>query len=413
MLFLEAIAKRKTANKTKEEMPAIRTKAMLLLISITLILSCKKNEVKPGLSINDVNVSEGNGGTTTFDFELTLSARYSEAVTVHYETTEGSAKFSSDFQRAEGNVTFQPGETKKTVSVQVVGDDIKENDETFLVTLSNAFNANLTRASGTATIKNDDTKVNLPITGYTAPSSYAGYSLVWSDDFDGPALNAANWSFDIGDGCPNLCGWGNNELQYYTNSAENLFFQDGKMIIQAKKESYGGKNYTSAKIKTDGKRPFKFGRIDIRAILPEGKGLWPAFWLLPQSSVYGGWPRSGEIDLMEYLGHEPAKVYGTAHYGPGPGSTNTSRNYTLSLGGFQQEYHVFSIEWKLDQIKWYVDGNLYSTLNKSDLGTLTYPFNESFYVIINLAVGGNWPGAPDAYTSFPQYLVVDYIRVFQ
>ncbi len=153
--------------------------------------------------------------------------------------------------------------------------------------------------------------------------------------------------------------------------------------------------------------------MDIRAILPKGKGIWPAFWMLPQYNVFGGWPRSGEIDIMEMVGHEPNKVHGTLHYGPGPGSIFQGMSYTLPQGDFSNAFHVFSLEWKEDLLKWYVDGNLFQTINKSALGSNNYPFNEMFYFIFNLAIGGNWPGNPDATTNFPQWLIVDYIRVYQ
>jgi beta-glucanase (GH16 family) len=185
-------------------------------------------------------------------------------------------------------------------------------------------------------------------------------------------------------------------------------------VIEARPESFGGKNFTSSKIVSRGKRVIRYGRVDIRAKLPRGKGIWPALWMLPQNNVFGGWPTSGEIDIMEMVGHEPNKVYGTLHYGPGPGSTTISRGYTLPGGAvFNDEFHVFSLEWKQDQIKIFVDGILYSTVNKADIGSATWPFNEDFFFIFNLAVGGNWPGNPDATTTFPQWLIVDYIRVFQ
>ncbi len=185
------------------------------------------------------------------------------------------------------------------------------------------------------------------------------------------------------------------------------------MVIEAKKESFGGREYTSSKIVSRGKKTFKFGRIDIRAKLPYGKGIWPALWMLPEKNVFGGWPRSGEIDIMELVGHEPGKTHGTVHFGPGPGSTQISRSYSLPSGRFNDQFHVFSVEWKEDQIRWCMDDVLFSTVNKADVGTATYPFNEEFFFIINLAVGGNWPGNPDATTSFPQWLIVDYVRVFQ
>ena len=288
----------------------------------------------------------------------------------------------------------------------------KEADETFIVRVENPVNVILVRGSASVTLKNDDTKVGFNNTGYDPPPP-AGYTLTWSDEFNGTSLDMTAWSAETGDGCPGVCGWGNNELEYYTTPPNNLSFQDGKLIIEAKAEAYGGKNYTSSRIKTQGKKFFKFGRIDIRALLPKGKGIWPALWMLPESNVFGGWPRSGEIDLMENIGHEPSRVYGTIHYGPGPGSTQISRNYNLPAGLFNDEFHLFSFEWEQDVMKWYVDGNLFSTVNKADLGANNYPFNENFFFVINLAVGGNWPGAPDANTYFPQFLIVDYVRVYQ
>jgi beta-glucanase (GH16 family) len=262
-------------------------------------------------------------------------------------------------------------------------------------------------------VNNKDTVI-IPADGYEAQTTYTGYSLVWSNEFDSTALRSNEWTFESGDGCPQLCGWGNNELEFYTNSADNLFFREGKMIIRARKESYGGRSYTSARIKTQGKKTFKFGRIDIRAVMPAGKGLWPAFWLMPENNVYGYWPSSGEIDMMEFLGHEPSRVYGTVHYGPGPGSTSISKNMVLANDDrFDKKFHVFSVIWEQDKIQWLVDDVVYSTINKADLGSANYPFNEDFYLIINLAVGGNWPGSPDSATVFPQHLIVDYVRVYQ
>jgi beta-glucanase (GH16 family) len=384
-----------------------------------LSMNCKKSgggggttvESVPSISIEDASRAEGNGGNTDFQFTVKLSATYSKAVTVNYATAEGSAKATEDFTNASGTVTFQPNETSKTISVSVVADDIKEGNDDFKVNLSNAVNANVMKSSAVGTIENDDTKVGFTNAGYDAPTTYAGYTLAWSDEFNSNTLNTSIWSFENGDGCPNICGWGNNELEYYR--PENLFFQDGKMIIEAKQENFGGKNYTSSKILTRGKKSFKFGRIDIRAKLPYGKGIWPAFWLLPQNNVYGGWPKSGEIDLMELVGHEPNRSHGTVHYGPGPGSTQYNKSYALPSGKFNDEFHVFSIEWKQDQIRWFIDGVPFSTFTKADAGANTYPFNEEFFLIFNLAVGGNWPGNPDATTYVPQWLIVDYVRVYQ
>ena len=392
--------------------------AFLFLIAIWLVRCSKNNggtnEQLPTISIGDVSATEGTGGKKAFELEVTLSKPFSKAVSVRYRTVDGTAVAGEDYIAVtEGILTIQPHETRSKITIEVIGDDIREGDETFMVRLSNPVNAVMIRESGTATIRNDDTRIALSNKGYEAPAAYAGYSLIWNDEFNGNALDQAAWSYDMGDGCPALCGWGNNELQYYTNSADNLFFQDGKMIIEARQQAVGGKNYTSARIKTAGKKAFRFGRIDIRAKLPKGKGIWPALWMLPQNNTYGSWPRSGEIDIMELVGQEPGKVHGTLHYGPGPGSTQINNTYTLNSGTFYDEFQVFSLEWQPDVIRWYVDGNLYATAEKSAFGGLNYPFNEEFYMLINLAVGGNWPGSPDVNTLFPQYLVVDYVRVYQ
>lgn len=390
------------------------------LTAITLLSACSKKssgstdgEAVPKIFITDISAAEGNGGSSSFTFKVELDHSYSKAVTVDCATTEGWAKAGEDFTPLSQKITFAPNETQKNVSVNVVADDIREGNDDFTMNLSNPTNATIQKASATAIIENDDTKVNFTNTGYDAPASYPGYTLAWADEFNGSSLNTTDWSFENGDGCPGVCGWGNNELEYYTDRPNNLFFQDGKLIIEGRKEAYSGKNYTSSKILTRGKKTFKFGRIDIRAKLPKGKGIWPAFWMLPQNNVFGGWPKSGEIDMMEMIGHEANRTYGTLHFGPGPGSTQLGRNYTLPSGIFNDEFHVFSLEWKQNQIKWLVDGVVYSTYTNADFGTNNYPFNEDFFLIFNLAVGGNWPGNPDAATYFPQWLIVDYVRVYQ
>ncbi|MEO6405782.1 MAG: family 16 glycosylhydrolase [Ferruginibacter sp.] len=362
------------------------------------------------ISINDVYLPEGNVNAP-FAFLVTLDKSSTQTITVNYATTEGLAKAGEDFTPVSQTVTFLPNETQKTVNINVVGDDIREGTDDFQVVLSSPVNATILKATGIANILNDDSRVPFTNAGYDAPTSYPGYTLAWADEFNGSALNTGDWSFENGDGCPGNCGWGNSELEYYQPS--NTVFQDGKMIIEARPENVGGKPYTSSKILTRGKKIFKYGRIDFRAKLTKGKGAWPAFWLLPQDNVFGGWPKSGEIDIMENIGHEPSRTYGTLHFGPGPGSTQLGRNYNLPTGTFNDEFHVFSLEWKQNSIKWLVDGNVYSTYTNADFGSNNYPFNENFFIIINLAVGGNWPGNPDVTTYFPQWLIVDYVRVYQ
>ncbi|WP_152393339.1 RICIN domain-containing protein [Paenibacillus guangzhouensis] len=239
------------------------------------------------------------------------------------------------------------------------------------------------------------------------------WNLVWSDEFNGnfgAAPNAGKWDYNIGGN-----GWGNHELQNYTDRRDNSYLDgNGNLIIKAIKENYGGNSYTSARLLTSGKFTQTYGKFEARIKLPYGKGIWPAFWMLGEDPNSTGWPNMGEIDIMENLGHDSSTVYGTAH-GPGySGSGGISKPYTLPNGQqFKDAFHVFTVEWEPTQIRWYVDGNLYHTFNKSQLGSgKTWVFDHPFFIIMNLAVGGDWPGYPDASTSLPQMMTVDYVRVY-
>ena len=226
---------------------------VFILMILLFSLGCDKGggsatTPRPKASINDVSQNEGNTGTTNFGFTITLSNAYPEPVTVTYSTTEGSARAGEDYTAVTNqSVVFQPNEVQKIVNISVVGDDSREGDDMFTVMITGVTNGTIDRFMGTGTVINDDIRVAFTNAGYNAPTSYAGYTLAWEDNFDGPSLNAASWDVEGGDGCPNLCGWGNNELEYYTGRPENLFFQDGKMLIEARKESYNGRNYTSSK----------------------------------------------------------------------------------------------------------------------------------------------------------------------
>jgi len=238
-------------------------------------------------------------------------------------------------------------------------------------------------------------------------SGGSGVTMVWNDEFTGTSIDTTKWSFDIGTGAPSLTGWGNNELQYYTSNPANVSIVNGNLTINAIKESYQGSAYTSARIQTKLKGDWTYGRFEIRAKLPKGKGIWPAIWMLPTDNFYGGWAASGEIDIMELLGHEPAKVYGTIHFGGvWPDNQNSSENYTLPKGDFSDDFHIFAIEWDSEGISWYVDSIRYSVKPHKQ------PFDKRFYLIMNLAVGGNWPGNPDGSTVFPVRMEVDYVRVY-
>ncbi len=251
-------------------------------------------------------------------------------------------------------------------------------------------------------------------TGINEPKNQT-YRLVWSDEFDAEQIDTTKWSFMIGDGSAyGLDRWGNNELQYYTKRDTNAFIEDGKLVIQALKESYAGKKYTSTRMRTLGKGDWKFGKIEVRARLPKGQGIWPAIWMLPTDEIYGIWPKSGEIDIMELVGHEPHIVHGTIHYGPDwPNNQYTGKAYELEEGDFSGDFHVFMIEWKFNAIRFYVDDDEFFFVTPSITQSHNYPFNERFHLLLNVAVGGNWPGNPDGNTEFPQRMEVDYVRVYQ
>jgi beta-glucanase (GH16 family) len=381
------------------------------------LAACNKNNgavLVPSISIENLTKNEGNSGVTSFEFPVSLSAAANGITTVSFSISGGSAAEGADYTLPVSfTITFQPGEIRKLIAVSVIADDIKEADEDFMVTLKSPSTATIAVATAKGVILNDDSRVLFTNAGFTSPVSYPGLTMVWSDEFNASTLNTNYWSYEIGDGCPSLCGWGNNELQYYTNSPNNLFLQNGNLVIESLKQSIGGKAYTSAKIKTDGKKSFKFGRIDIRAISPYGRGLWPTLWLFPQNNAYGTWPNSGEIDIMEVKGHDTKTAYQTVHFGPGPPSTYISKTYTLTNGSLSDSFHVYSIIWEMDSIRLLVDNIEINKITKADLSGRNYPFNEYFYLIINTAIGGNFPGDPDASTAFPQWFIVDYVRVFQ
>jgi beta-glucanase (GH16 family) len=231
--------------------------------------------------------------------------------------------------------------------------------------------------------------------------------LVWRDEFDGTAVNAAFWTHETGNGTE---GWGNRELQYYR--AENTEVKDGLLTITARKESFGGKDYTSSRLKTQDKKIFKYGRFDIRAKLPKGQGIWPAIWMLGNNISTLNWPLSGEIDIMEMIGG-PGRdntSHGTLHYDNNGHASNT-KSYTLPSGIFNDKFHLFSLVWTASSIQWMVDNEVFYTVDISS--SVHNEFHNQFFLLLNVAVGGNWPGSPDSSTTFPQQMVVDYVRVFQ
>jgi beta-glucanase (GH16 family) len=234
------------------------------------------------------------------------------------------------------------------------------------------------------------------------------WKLAWGDDFDGAsgsAVDASKWAYDTG---PN---WYNGELQDYTPGTINASLNgSGNLVIEARREAREGRQYTSARLKTEGKKTFTYGRVEGRIKVPYGQGMWPAFWMLGGNS----WPANGEIDVMEHLGREPSIVHGTIH-GPGySAAAGPTAAFTLPGGAkLADDFHVFAIEWETNVIRWYIDGILYSTKTPADTNGNPWVFDHPFFIILNLAVGGEWPGNPDATTVFPQRMLIDYVRVCQ
>lgn len=288
----------------------------------------------------------------------------------------------------------------------------------YLVTLIST----LFSCSGVSFIKQDDlytSKEDLieedPIStrtsGYSREALRAGFNLVWQDEFDGSEIDGFNWQHLI-DGN----GGGNNELQYYTKSKANSFVKNGLLHIKAIERStpLHGCNYTSARLHSRGQANWTYGRFDVRAKLPVQQGIWPAIWMLPKEETYGKWPQSGEIDIVETIGHEPKNVYGTIHYGPKwPENLHTGDTTQTARGNVSQAFHLYSVEWDTEGIRWYLDDKLFASKTKKDIAPHKWPFDQPFYLILNLAIGGNWPGNPDKETVFPKYMFVDYVRVYQ
>ncbi len=251
-------------------------------------------------------------------------------------------------------------------------------------------------------------EIEIPATGYVSPNSYPNLTLTWEEDFSGTSLNRNHWSFETGTGNN---GWGNNELQYYRE--ENTSLQEGHLVITAKKESVGSSQYTSSRLVTMGKKNFRYGRIDVRAALPRGQGLWPAIWMLGTNFSSVGWPASGEIDIMEMVGGNGREntVHGTVHWQNQGQHAEFGGSKTRATGTYSDEFHVYSVIWTENQIRWLVNDEVYHTIDTSPAEL--DEFRKPFFFILNLAVGGNWPGSPSTSTSFPQHFIVDYIRVFQ
>lgn len=242
--------------------------------------------------------------------------------------------------------------------------------------------------------------------GYIIFSNAQNKQLIWEENFNGNEINSDVWNYEFGDGCPDICGWGNNEKQIYTNS--NHIISNGILTIEIKKEN---EKYTSTRITTAKKKEFQYGRIEARAKLPVGKGIWPAFWMLGANIKQVGWPKCGEIDILEYVGREPHVAYTSLHTQDSHGNTINTKKTTISE--IEEGFHLYAIDWTKDKIVFFIDDIEVYTFAPEIKNENTWPFNQPFYIIVNAAVGGNFGGHEIDTSIFPQKFEIDYIKVYQ
>ncbi|MAI24354.1 MAG: hypothetical protein CL828_09870 [Crocinitomicaceae bacterium] len=365
---------------------------------------------------DDVYTFHPNGSLTT-EYNGSIIDAFSEYAELVYDCSSPAAQFYPS-EGTSGEDAIELLSSEGVCECPFIGTndaglvyDIVTLNETTLVLHAQGDDADCNAAGLYFTFTfnriTDDTGDTEDGEGYPAADTYEAMTLVWSDEFDGTSLNLDNWTYDLG-----ASGWGNNEWQNYTNSTQNSSVADGYLTITARQE---GSSYTSARLKSQGLQSFQYGRMDIRAKLPEGQGIWPAIWMLGDNFTSTGWPACGEIDIMEMIGHQPSTAHGTAHWGS---SWNfhqyTGSSITLPNGEkFSEAFHLFSVIWEENQITWLMDDQAYFSIDSAQMNGQPYPFNAQFFFIMNIAVGGNWPGYPDATTEFPQHMVVDCIRVFQ
>ena len=380
---------------------------LLILVSLNVFSAPGKlKNADPVATVANLQLARPANSTLSH-FVITLSEPSTKKVKIKFRTVDGSARAGKDYAATRGSVTIPAGSVQGGIDVMITGDSLRQDDLFFTVELSAPRNCTLSNNSVTATIINkNNSYLPTDYAGYTTPLNYPGKTLVWHDEFNGNAIDAANWNFETGGN-----GWGNKELENYTTRPENAFVSNGNLIIEARKENYGSNNYTSARITTKGKKEFQYGRVDIRAKLPVGKGIWPALWMLGANISTVHWPASGEIDIMELIGKYPSRVYGTLHFADSSGKhAQAGTVYNLTGENFSKQFHVFSLLWQQDSIQILVDDQPFFSYSNTKG---KYPFNAPFFFLFNVAVGGQFPGNPDETSVFPERMFVDYVRVFK
>lgn len=363
---------------------------LIVFIQSAIFMSCKNegSSEDPKFLFSENYIPAPEDDTDgSISVPVYLSTESDKPVSVDYITADSTAFAGKDYLAiTSGSLTFQPGELAKEISFNVLPDTAVKKDVYFTIKFSNPVNGTLSKSGITVRIINVD---------------FA--NLAWTEEFTTIALNTTIWNYEQGAG-----GWGNNELQTYTNLSDNVHLDSGYLHITALNTT--GTKYTSGRINTLGKKQFIYGRIDIRAKLPEGKGIWPALWMLGSGFPTLGWPACGEIDMLELLGHEPSVAHGAVHWNSN-GHKSRTNSFTLSNDKFSSGFHIFSFTWTPNKLIWIVDKQQFFYLTRAEM--TDFPFDLPQFLICNVAVGGNWPGSPDGTTVFPQHMIVDYIRIYQ
>ena len=365
----------------------------IILFSLTL-WGCKDEEPAASLllpsALNlEITLSENIEGLV----DVKATANDENFFTIRFEDGDNTRQVETTDGRAQHQYTSSGLYTIITKAHATTADFVQQED-TVRITIASTTNTD-----------------GVPLNGSTSPMNYEGYSLVWSDEFSGNSLNESDWNYELGTG---NSGWGNNELQYYQK--ENTSVNNGFLTIEVKQQAAGSQMYTSSRLTTRNKQSFKYGRIDIRGAMPKGQGLWPSFWMLGSSHRSVGWPDCGELDIMEMVGgssngKSDRVTHGTLHWDNNGQYASYGGKTTTSKKNLNQEFHVYSVIWDKTSVKWLLDNRQFheTDITPSQMSE----FHEEFFFLFNVAVGGNWPGSPDASTTFPQKMHVDYVRVFQ
>lgn len=372
----------------------MKNKILIITLLLATLWGCTEEE--PGATLllpSNLNVEITVSDETEGLVDIRATANDENFYTILFQDGENTEEIESTDGRASYRYSASGLYTIVT-RAHTTSSDFIEREDTVRIDITPTTNAD-----------------GVPVKGYSTPLTRDGYTLVWNDEFDGNELNESDWNYEIGRGSS---GWGNNELQYYLK--ENTTVKNGYLTIEAKRQAVSNAQYTSSRLTTQRKKSFKYGRIDIRAAMPKGQGLWPALWMLGESHATVGWPDCGEIDIMEMVGgtangKSDRVTHGTLHWDNNGDYASFGGKTTTTKESLNAEFHVYSIEWTEESIRWYLDDRHFHTITIS--AAPMSEFQEEFFFIFNVAVGGNWPGSPDNTTEFPQKMHVDYVRVFQ